>query len=38
VEEICGRLARDKEAVGVIYQEMTSVKGVEGLLKWQEEK
>ena len=31
-------MARDKDAVGVIYREMTSVKGVEGLLKWQEEK
>jgi hypothetical protein len=38
VEEICGKLSRDKEAVGMIYREMVSVKGVEGLLKWQEEK
>jgi hypothetical protein len=35
VEEICSKLSRDKEAVGIIYREMVSVKGVEGLLKWQ---
>jgi hypothetical protein len=38
VEEICARLEREKRAVGGIYREMVGVKGVEGLLKWQEEK
>jgi hypothetical protein len=38
VEEICNRLGRDKDAVGMIFRDMISVKGVEGLLKWQEEK
>ncbi len=36
IEEICGKLAKDKDSVSLIYREMIGVKGVEGLLKWQE--
>lgn len=38
IDEICGRIEREKVAAGVIYSEMVGLKGVEGLLKWQEEK
>ena len=38
IEEICVRVDREKKAASAIFGEMMGAKGVEGLLKWQEEK
>jgi len=36
MEELCGRVDKEKKEVSRIHREMLGVKGVEGLLKWQE--
>jgi hypothetical protein len=38
MEELCSRVDKEKKEVNRIHREMLGVKGVEGLLKWQEEK